>query len=232
MAIFVTGDTHGDVSRLLYGKWPANHVISIGDVVFVLGDFGVIWENVSTPKEKRLLSLLAKKDYITMIIDGNHENIPRLYNLPESELFGGKVGVIKAGKVFHCRRGEIYTIEGKKFFTFGGATSIDRHLRVPGVSWWKEEVASAAEMDYGLGNLEKHQYAVDYILAHTAPEDISKVLIKQFNSFYNDPDPTRKYLEHVCKNCTFTEFYCGHWHVQADIDKYHFLYEDIRQITW
>jgi predicted phosphodiesterase len=230
MAIYVTGDTHGDVSRLIQGEWLTSHIVSKGDVVFILGDFGVIFDNVPTSIEKNTLAKMAKKDYIFMVVCGNHENHPRLYNLPKTELFGGNVGVIKKDKIFHCRRGEIYTIEDKKFFTFGGATSIDRHLRIPGVSWWKEEVPSPAEMDYGLSNLEKHQYAVDYILAHTAPEDISKILIKQFNSFYNDPDPTRKYLEHVCKCCSFTGFYCGHWHVQADIDKYHFLYEDIRQI--
>jgi hypothetical protein len=93
-----------------------------------------------------------------------------------------------------------------------------------------EEVPSIAEMDHGLQNLENHQYAVDYILAHTAPENISKVLIKKLGSFFNDPDPTRKYLEHVCSVTAFKEFYCGHWHIIDDIDNYHFLYEDIRQV--
>lgn len=230
MAVYLTGDTHGDVSRLLYYRFPGNHVISENDVVFVLGDFGVIFSNVPNPKETRILNLLAKRPFITMVLDGNHENHPRLYNLPETEVFGGKVGTIVENKVFCCRRGEIYTIDDKKFFTFGGATSIDRSLRVPGLSWWKEEVPSPAEMDHGLQNLEDNQYTVDYILAHTAPEDISRELIKKFGSFFNDPDPTRKYLEHVCSVTTFKEFYCGHWHVEDDIGRYHFLYENIREI--
>lgn len=231
MAVYATGDTHGDVTRLLYGKWPGNHIITSEDVVFVLGDFGVIFSNISTPKEKAILTKLAKKDYILMIIEGNHENHPRLYALPETTIFGGRVGVLKEGKVFVCRRGEVYTIEGKKFFTFGGATSIDRSLRLPGVTWWKEEVPSPAEMDHGLQVLEEHGNVVDYILAHTAPENIAQLLIKKLGSFlFNDPDPTRKYLEHVCSIAAFKDFYCGHWHVKDDIDNYHFLYEDIRQI--
>jgi hypothetical protein len=231
MAIYVTGDTHGDVSRLLSRICIGNHIIGKDDVVFILGDFGVIFSNISTPKEKRILTRMAKKECIFMIVCGNHENHPRLYNLPETTLFEGKVGIIKKEKVFHCRRGEVYNIEGKKFFTFGGASSIDKNLRIPGVSWWREEVPSPAEMDYGLQRLEEHKNTVDYILAHTAPENIAKKLIKQFNSFYNDMDPTRKYLEHVCSIVNFKDFYCGHWHVQTDIDNYHFLYENIRQIV-
>lgn len=231
MGIYVTGDTHGDISRLLYFRFPGNHIIDENDVVFVLGDFGVIFNNVSTPKETRILNLLANRPFITMIIDGNHENHSRIYNLPETEIFGGKVGEVMPGKVFFCRRGEIYTIEDNKIFTFGGATSIDRNLRVPGVSWWKEEVPSPAEMDHGLKKLEDHGNSVDYIFAHTCPEDISRILIKKLRSFFDDPDPTRKYLEHVCSITSFKDFYCGHWHVEDDIENYHFLYEDIRRVV-
>ena len=143
MAVFTTGDTHGDLTRLFtciphiggYILDPKEE-----NVLFINGDFGVIFSNVPTPREKMILNKLAKLPYISMIVDGNHENHPRLYSLPETTVFNGKVGVLRKGKVFCCRRGEIYTIQGKKFFTFGGATSIDRSLRIPGVSWWKEEV--------------------------------------------------------------------------------------------
>ena len=230
MAVYATGDTHGDVFRIIYGTFPGEHIVGEGDVLFILGDFGVVFDNTATPLEKRILELLAQMPFIIMVVDGNHENHPRLYGLPETTMFGGKVGILKEGKVFVCRRGEIYTIDGKKFFTFGGATSIDRSLRVPGLSWWKEEVPSAAEMDRGLQNLEDNNYIVDYILAHTAPENIAKILIEKSGVFFYDPDPTRKYLEHVCSVTTFEHFYCGHWHVERDIDNYHILWESIRQI--
>lgn len=233
MAVFATGDIHGDITRLIISKPNIGGYIlnqEEENVLFIAGDFGVIFSNVPTPMEKRILNTLANLPYIIMIVDGNHENHPRLYELPEATIFNGKVGVIREGKVFCCRRGEIYTIQGKKFFTFGGATSIDRSLRIPEVSWWKEEVPSPAEMDHGLQMLEDHQYNVDYIIAHTAPEDIAKKLIERFRSFYNDPDPTRKYLEHVCKSVTFEKFYCGHWHVNDIIDRYNFLYEEVVKI--
>jgi hypothetical protein len=229
MATYLTGDTHNNFGRLSFRKWKLSKTLTKKDLLIILGDCGLIFNNTLTKNEKYLTSWLNNRPYSIAFVCGNHENHPRLYCLPQKEMFGGTVGVV-AETVYHLKRGEIYTIDDKKFFTFGGATSIDRNLRIPGVSWWKEEVASPAEMDHGLQNLEEHQYTVDYILAHTAPEDVAQVLIKQFNSFYDDPDPTRKYLEHICGCTNFKEFYCGHWHVECTIDKYHFLYGDIQQV--
>jgi len=41
MGFFVTGDTHGDVSRLLHKNLIKGHPVTKDDVVFILGDFGV-----------------------------------------------------------------------------------------------------------------------------------------------------------------------------------------------
>jgi predicted phosphodiesterase len=229
MAVFLTGDTHNDFSRLSFKKWKLSKTLTKKDLLIVPGDFGLIFNNTITKDEKYHTAWLNNRPYSIAFVDGNHENHPRLNALPEKEMFGGTVGVI-ADTIYHFKRGEVYTIEDKKFFTFGGASSIDKNLRIPWVSWWKEEIASPAEMDHGLQKLEEHQYAVDYILAHTAPEDVAQALIKNLKSYFVDNDPTRKYLEHVCSCTTFKEFYCGHWHVQWVTGKYNFLYENIIQI--
>ena len=231
MGIFVTGDTHGDISRLLYRELIKGHIATNKDVIFILGDFGVIFDNTPSFVEELSLDLMAKRENIFMVVDGNHENHPRLNNLPDTDIFGGKAKIIKGDNIFLCKRGEIYCIEDKKIFTFGGATSIDRKNRIEHVTWWKEEVATYTEMDYGLENLKIHKNSVDYILAHTAPENISQILIKKLKSFFNDKDQTREYLEHVCSTVSFKEFYCGHWHVEEDIDNYHFLFKSILKIT-
>jgi hypothetical protein len=85
-------------------------------------------------------------------------------------------------------------------------------------------------MDNSIANLERHQFNVDYILAHTAPEFISNMLIRETMSNFITPDPTGKYLEHICNNTTFEEFYCGHWHINKKIGRYNFVYKDIIQI--
>ena len=79
-------------------------------------------------------------------------------------------------------RGEIYTIEGKTFFTFGGGYSIDQPLRKENVSWRPQEMPSKQEYENGLTHLEKVNNQVDYILTHTAPDETVYFLstIKQF----------------------------------------------------
>ena len=55
-------------------------------------------------------------------------------------MYSGKVQIHpNAPNVIHLMCGEIYNIEGKKFFTFGGAVSYDKEQRIPNVSWWKQE---------------------------------------------------------------------------------------------
>ena len=57
-------------------------------------------------------------------MDGKHENFTRLYNYPVEEWYGGKVHKIR-DSVLHLMRGEIFNIDNKNFFTFGGAKSHD-----------------------------------------------------------------------------------------------------------
>ena len=61
---------------------------------------------------------------------------------------GGYVQKI-TDSVIHLMRGQVFTIEGKKIFVFGGAESIDKEYRIPGVSWWPQEIPSFKEMETG-----------------------------------------------------------------------------------
>jgi hypothetical protein len=144
-------------------------------------------------------------------------------------MFGSKVGKV-SDSIFHLKRGHIYTIENNKFFVMGGAQNTDKESRIEGTSWWPEEVPSWSEMDFGLQNLETHQYSIDYILAHTAPSSIAKMYLESLGlkiNFHEVRDPTEKYLEHVCQNTQFLDFYCGHFHDDVDYEKYHIVYQNI-----
>ena len=69
-------------------------------------------------------------------------------------------------------RGRIFQIGAVTFFTFGGADSVDKQFRKEGVSWWPQERQTEEEFAEGMNNLAKHNYLVDYIITHTAPQDI------------------------------------------------------------
>ena len=66
-----------------------------------------------------------------------------------SRWHGGKVHFIKES-VIHLMRGQIYTIDGKTFFTFGGGYSCDIETRVEHRSWWQQELPTTQEWNEAL----------------------------------------------------------------------------------
>ena len=44
MAIFMTGDTHGDFSRFSARAFPEQKDLSKADYVIICGDFGGLWD--------------------------------------------------------------------------------------------------------------------------------------------------------------------------------------------
>lgn len=225
--IYLVGDTHIpiDIAKLNSLNFPIGKKLDKKDFVIVLGDFGLLWEQIQDKEELNWTKWLGKKAWTTLFIDGNHENFTRLYSLPDVKMFGKKVGKV-SDSIFYLKRGEIYNICDKKFFTFGGASSIDKIRRTINVSWWQSEVASQTEMNYGLQQLEKNNYEVDYVLTHTAPESIIQIYLEQsqFNP-YMVKDATTNYLDEVLKKIKFKKWFFGHWHSDWKYKKFNMLYE-------
>jgi len=229
--IFITGDIHGDMDLFRFSskRFPQGTSLTKDDYVIIAGDFGLLWSNIPDNRELYNIKWLKNKPWTTLFVDGNHENFSRLNNLPTQEIFGGTVGVVEES-VYHLKRGQIYTICGKKFFCFGGALSWDIKYRTLGISYWEEEVPNCAEMDFGLRTLESAQYNVDYIVTHTLPKSLIPIL-----GFSKNPDdkidPTISYLDHIANCATFKNWYFGHMHVNKKLGKFHALFEDIVEIT-
>lgn len=245
--IYGVGDTHtpANIHKLNTKNFPQQRNMTKDDYIIVMGDFGLIWDHVMTKADRYWMEWLNNKNFTTLFLDGNHENHYKLLSgitAPDvvnsngdyidengyiiEKKFGGYVGKI-SDSIYHLRRGEIYIIEGKKFFVMGGAASIDKLNRIEGISWWKEEEPSNKEFYYGLDNLDKHHKTVDYILGHTAPESIIKKYILHNKDLSGKPDSNTKFFDRVIEITQFKKFYCGHWHKDLVFDKYHFLYENI-----
>jgi len=225
--IYITGDIHGenDIFRLSSKRFPEGKLLTKDDFVIIAGDFGVLWNNMPDNNERYLIKWLNDKPWTTLFIDGNHENFDRLNSLPLESKFNGTVGCVSES-IYHLKRGEIYTINDKTFFCFGGAHSWDREYRTLGLSFWEEEVPNYEEMDYGLSNLEKHDYNIDYIITHTMPKSLIQIV-----GFSKAPDgkedPTTKYLDHIANSATYKKWYFGHMHIDLDFGKFRALYGDI-----
>jgi len=228
--VYITGDTHGDpVTRLSTKNFPEGKELTKDDYVIVAGDFGVIWSNEPSKRERYITKWLKEKPWTTLFIDGNHENHARLLDLPIEEMFGGKVGVVQSG-IYHLKRGELYLIGDKTFFCFGGAYSWDRWHRELGLTYWDEEIPNNKEMEYGLQQMESVDYKVDYIITHAAPKCLIEILGFSKSPPDGTEDTTCKYLDHIANCSTFKKWYFGHMHVNKDMGKFKCLFEDIDEI--
>lgn len=236
------------MSRLKVESFPEQKEMTKDDYVIILGDFG-IWDD--SKREKYNLDWLEDRPFTTLFVSGNHENYDILDNLPIEEWHGGKVNFIRPS-VIHLTRGQVFNIEDKAFFAFGGASSHDisagilepddplfkekkRLLdkdpfalyRINHVSWWQRELPNEEEMDNGYNNLERNNGCVDYIITHSPPASVIALL----GQGLYEQDRLTQYLENIRVHTEYKRHFMGHMHLNKAInDKDIILYEQIIRI--
>ena len=243
--IYITGDTHGDIDihKLTAGRWPEGRKLSKDDVLIIAGDFGLVFSPYKDETERYWLDWLDDCSWTTLFIDGNHDNFDRLYNeYPCEERYGGPVGVVRPSVLHLRQRGHVYTIAGKRFWCFGGATSIDKAYRTEGRSWWTQEEPTTEQMEYGLSQIEEYGGKFDFIITHDCP---SRVLYSCWDKFglHNiidkiTPGPAGQYLEQVADLVNVKRWYFGHYHTDCCYDcdtgagnmRFRALYRDIVRV--
>ena len=166
------------------------------------------------------------------------------------EWHGGKVQFVRPS-IIHLMRGQVYEIEGKRFFAMGGASSHDiqdgilelddpdfkrkrRQLdarnamyRVNHQSWWKEELPSEEEYQTAKDNLERCGWAVDYIITHCCPTSVQEEL----GAGFYQADALTDFLEEISQRCKFKYWFFGHYHDNGVIrEKFVLLYEQILRL--
>ena len=235
MTIFVTGDIHGsyDIHKLNNFNLKPKGKIKEGDYLIICGDFGLVWDTEESKDERNWLGWLDSKPWTTLFVDGNHENFDRLNAYPIFKKWNGKVQQISE-KVYHLMRGEIYEIEDKKVFAFGGAFSHDREWRKEHESWWQEELPNQEECNCAIKNLENYNNMVDIIVTHDAPRAYaeSKGYNRDaMNNGYNENQINiLDFLDGLFKTVKYKDWFCGHYHIDQDVDAFHFLYQRILDV--
>lgn len=243
--IYITGDTHSDFSRFSNKKLNGQGMkLTEEDYVIVCGDLGLCWAKDGT--FKYYCKIFAQKKFTILWIQGNHENYDMIAEYPIEKWHGGNVRHIVRDKVILLERGQIFEIEGKKFFTFGGATSHDVQggilnrkdtnfdekrrkakdsglpFRIENESWWREELPNNNEMAEGRKNLEKNKYKVDYVITHCCSTDMQKQLGNDYERFYKT-DVLTDYLQELEEKLQYKHWYFGHYHMDLSIDDKHTL---------
>lgn len=210
--VYVTGDMHGDINRLFEKEWRK---VKKGDTVIVLGDFGFLW--YGNKEEKEIIKYLGSRKYTVAFIDGTHDNYNEINKCRKTYFKGGTVHRIY-DNLFHLMRGQIYNIEGKKIFTFGGGESIDKDMSVDQGYWWPEESPTPEEMADGARLLEENGKRVNYILTHEPPTFAKRAIL--FRQGENEHvNKINGYFDQIARLCSYDHWYFGSLHEDKAVTK-------------
>lgn len=183
--IYITGSMHGDMECFHDGRFKH---LKKGDTLIAVGNFGFLWKGGK--KEQANLKWIGKRKYQVLFVEGWYENYDELEQYETVDFAGGKARKI-SGNLMQLMRGNVYHIEDKSIFAFGGGESPDRDDRIKAGTWYEHELPTAEEFNFGLDNLEAEHNRVDYILTHEAPWNVKRFLDldeidKNLHQFYFD----------------------------------------------
>ena len=152
MKILVAGDLHATFQgakalREVVAKHAPAEVWQVGDLGY--------WPGM--PGNVDFFRILASVDAPIYFADGNHENHLALQHDAEAEYE-------LAPNVFHVPRGCVRQVGNLRVMFFGGARSVDRTYRRPGISWFQQELPNAREWARAFDNVP-----VEVIVAHDVP---------------------------------------------------------------
>ena len=247
--VYITGDCHGDFRRFTKRqlvKLP--FVLSEDDFVIVCGDFGLLWEK--SKEFEYNLDWLSRLPFTLLWVQGNHENYHMISEYPLEDWNGGKVRHIVKDKIILLERGQVFTIEGKTYFTMGGASSHDvqggildkdsptyhedfkkavrrgEPFRILNVSWWKEELPSEEQLQEALINLEKYDFKVDYVISHCASNRTQDALERYYLGIdceigWYEKNILTYFFEELEERLQYEKWFCGHYHEEIQIDEKH-----------
>ena len=238
--IYVTGDCHRNFARFEPKHFPEQANMAKDDTVIITGDFGGVW--FGDNRDDETLDWLEYLPFTLAFVCGNHENYDALERYPMAEWHGGKVHRVRP-HVLHLMRGQIFELDGCRFFTMGGAESHDiedgilepdapdfeRRLmvlqrkpraryRINHISWWAQELPSDEEYAEARRNLDAVGWQVDYIITHCAPTSIALM-----GSRHNEADRLTDFLQEVRERAKYHYWLFGHYHDNKAIDEKHIL---------
>ena len=254
--IYVTGDCHGEFSKLSYSNFPEQKELTAEDFVIICGDFGAVWNaGKQSSEEKFWMSFLSESPFTTLFVDGNHENYDRLNSEFETVEFHGGMTHKLGEKIYHLKRGEIFELQGRRFLAFGGASCHDikdgvlfpekfktkkefnetarlmrkrkKDFRISRLNWWEEELPSDEEYRNAEQHLAKAGYCVDYVISHCAPQFIVDLI----DPIKYPSDRLTLYFDELSKKLKFRNWFFGHYHEDRKItDKFILLCDQVVKI--
>lgn len=229
--IYLTGDTHGDFSRVEFFCYRFD--VTKKDILIVLGDAGINY--FKGEKADALKKQLSNLPLTIFCIHGNHEARPSTiptYNL--KEWHGGKVYVEEAYQnIIFAKDGEVFQFGNLSMLVIGGAYSVDKYLRLEnGWNWFPDEQPSDEVKTEVEKRIKEIHNTVDVVLTHTCPAKYIPVesFLPEFDQSRVDKS-TEKWLDTIENKLDYKKWYCGHYHIDKSIDKLRFMFKDIIKLN-
>lgn len=206
MIIAFAGDWHGEQS---YAYRAMKFAKKQGaDILVHVGDFG-IWHPYGYVKT--INEYANNLDLPVYFVDGNHEDHPWLLSQPIADDGFRPLG----DTLFHIPRAHRWEWGGLSFMGLGGATSVDRKRRKPGIEWFPEEAITTGDMYRAVDGGH-----VDVLVTHDCPSGVDIPGITDSTSSWIPKDDLqaahahRDLLRVVFDQVTPDYLFHGHYHVR------------------
>ena len=244
---YITGDKHRNFKAVKAFCRDMN--TRRKDVLIILGDAGFnYYEDARDDKLKKEVSQLE----ITLFcLHGNKENRPENVGTYGVRSFcGGKVYYEpKYPYIFFAIDGEMYNFEGKQYLVVGGAHSVDKmRCLEENKPFWDDEMPDDAVKAKVESVLQREHNRIYGVMTHTCPVDylptemfvstrqtaeIKRKPRKQKSKKMFKPDidrSTEEWLGALERELVYNVWFCGHYHVDKQIDKVYMMHKDIRPL--
>ena len=226
---YITGDTHGDFTRI--ERFCERLHPTRDDVMIILGDAG--FNYYGGKRDQRVKQQMAEMPITIFSIHGNHEMRPgKIPSYDLTQWHGGMVFVEDAyPNLLFAVDGEVFDMGGLKTIAIGGAYSVDKYYRLAnGWNWWPDEQPTS-EMKKGIEKcLDYQHWKVDVVLSHTVPLKYEpvEVFLPQIDQSRVDKS-TETWLDGIEERLTYRHWYAGHYHTEKEIDRLTLLFESIQE---
>jgi Icc-related predicted phosphoesterase len=209
------GDWHGNVA------WANSRLQAFGaagvSTVYQVGDFG-LWPGSSGKRFLRTVeSTCEQSDVQLFIVLGNHEDYGRVKLMRTDD--AGWLYLKDYPRLRFATRGHTWVdAAGTRFAALGGAGSIDRNIRRPGVSWWPDEELTEDDCARLVSNVHGEGWQwVDVMITHEAPAGLRRLGITTAPAWLTPEVEAYCYAQRVRLREAMDEvaprsLVHGHWH--------------------